>query len=300
MGDYILIEEKIRSVFGMGKKIIQKKRIFGGDINEAYGLCLNDGTKVFLKTNTVEHAGFFTAEQHGLAAIAKTGTISTPAVYGSGIDPEKHCSYLMMEFLESARPAADAWERFAAELSAMHQADTNAFVPGGSYGFWEDNYIGAGRQKNNADQSWVSFYRKCRLQPQIEKASHYFDAKQRKRFGQLLDRLGDYLPEPDHPSLLHGDLWSGNVICGNDGKLWLIDPAVYVGHAEADLAMTELFGGFPALFYECYARQAGLDVGYEQQRDLYQLYHLLNHLNLFGSSYLAAVLNFLHKYGPNT
>ena len=118
----------------------------------------------------------------------------------------------------------------------------------------------------------------------------------RKRITRLLDRLEDFLVEPAHPFLLHGDLWSGNYITGNDGQAWLIDPAVYVGHAEADLAMTELFGGFAPAFYSAYGQVNPLQPGYEQRRDLYNLYHLLNHLNLFGGGYLSAVLRILNRY----
>ena len=113
---------------------------------------------------------------------------------------------------------------------------------------------------------------------------------------KLLDHLEAYLPEPGFPSLLHGDLWGGNYIVGNDGEAWLIDPAAYVGHYEADLAMTELFGGFPQRFYHAYSEVNPIDAGYGERRDLYNLYHLLNHLNLFGGSYFGAVRRVLHAY----
>ena len=102
--------------------------------------------------------------------------------------------------------------------------------------------------------------------------------------------------EPKHPSLLHGDLWSGNIITGNDGKAWLIDPAVYVGHAEADIAMTELFGGFPRAFYDAYKESGMLQPEYGRRRDIYNLYHLLNHLNLFGRTYLSSVRRVIEGY----
>ena len=104
------------------------------------------------------------------------------------------------------------------------------------------------------------------------------------------------MPEPDQPSLLHGDLWSGNYIAGNDGRAWLIDPAVYVGNSEADLAMTELFGRFPQSFYDAYSEVNRIDSGYRERRDFYNLYHLLNHLNLFGPGYLPSVLSVINHY----
>ena len=113
----------------------------------------------------------------------------------------------------------------------------------------------------------------------------------------LMDHLDLYLPEPDRPSVLHGDLWFGNFITGNDGEAWLIDPAVYVGHAEADLAMTELFRGFPRVFYSAYDDVSRIDREYAQRRDLYNLYHVLNHLNLFGGSYLWEVKRILRLFG---
>ena len=112
-----------------------------------------------------------------------------------------------------------------------------------------------------------------------------------------MERADRYLAEPEHPSLLHGDLWAGNYLIDAKGHPWLIDPAAYVGHAEADLAMTELFGGFDRAFYEAYADAAGIDPGYADRRDLYNLYHLLNHLNLFGGGYLNAVRRVLDRYG---
>ncbi len=112
----------------------------------------------------------------------------------------------------------------------------------------------------------------------------------------LLEHTDSILTEPEFPSLLHGDLWAGNVMTGNDGRVWLIDPAAYVGHAEADLAMTELFGGFPQAFYRAYQEALPLQPGYDGRRDFYNLYHLLNHLNLFGVSYLSPVRNVIRKY----
>lgn len=178
----------------------------------------------------------------------------------------------------------------------MHRANTAEFTPGGVYGFCGDNFIGARPQANTAHESWISFFRDCRLEPQFRSAESYFDRGDRKKTGRLLDRLGDFLVEPERPSLLHGDLWSGNFLTGNDGRAWLIDPASYVGHAEADIAMTELFGGFSRTFYDAYKETGLLQPGYGRRRNLYNLYHLLNHLNMFGGSYLFPVKRIIGEY----
>lgn len=291
------LKDALEPLFGENVEIIKKERIFGGDINEAWSLKLNNAETVFMKTNTKENFPFFLAEAAGLSAIAKTGAIGTPRLLGCGIDEgDGGYSFLLLEFMDRGRSKGDYWETFAVELAAMHRAEAVSFVPGGIYGFAKDNYIGAGEQINTAYGSFLDFFRECRLKPQFYRAARYFDEGDVKRINRLLGRLGDFLVEPEHPSLLHGDLWSGNVMRGNDGKAWLIDPAVYVGHAEADIAMTELFGGFPAFFYSAYKEVAPMQPGYEERRDLYNLYHLLNHLNLFGRSYLAPVKRILTKY----
>lgn len=291
------IEQALTSLFGYGVKIAQTDRIFGGDINDSYKLKLTDGTTVFMKKNTLKNAAFFTAEATGLDAIAKTGSIRTPHILCSGTERKNlGYSFLLMEFITEKSRIRDYWEIFAHELAAMHQANTTDFVIGGKYGFVQDNFIGAGHQKNTAQDNWIDFFRICRLEPQFHRASDYFDMADRKRISHLLDHLDHFLVEPEHPSLLHGDLWSGNFITGSDGKAWLIDPAVYVGHAEADLAMTELFGGFSPVFYDAYQEAAHLQPGYHRRRDLYNLYHMLNHLNLFGSSYLSSVKRIIREY----
>lgn len=291
------LESALHSLFGESIKITKKERIAGGDINEACGLYLSDGRRIFMKCNAKKNLSFFTAEAAGLSAIAKTGAIGTPRVLCSGTDQEDGgCSFLLLEFITGAKAVKNYWETFACELAVMHKAETAGLVPGGSYGFAKDNYIGAGKQSNTACDSFVDFFREYRLKPQFNRAAAYFDERDLKNIAGLLERLGDILVEPEHPSLLHGDLWAGNVIRGNDGKAWLIDPAVYVGHREADLAMTELFGGFPAAFYSAYREAAPLQPGYESRRELYNLYHLLNHLNLFGGGYLSSVRGIVARY----
>ncbi len=286
--------DAVRGVFGEEAKICQKKPVSGGDINRAYMLILSDGRKVFMKENAEANLDFFAKEIIGLAAIRESGAISVPEVYAYGVDEGR--SFLMMEAVIPGKRVPDFYEDFGKSLYSMHSSDCGKYSQGGLFGFPCDNYIGAGYQENTPEAKWVDFFRNRRLVPQIRRAEHYFDRSERAAVDRLIGKLDDLLVEPPKPALLHGDLCSGNFIEGSDGRAWLIDPAAYVGHPEADIAMTELFGGFPRSFYEGYYSEAVKASGYEDRRDIYNLYHLLNHLNMFGSSYLGAVLNIVRRY----
>ena len=203
-------------------------------------------------------------------------------------------SFLMMEYMKAAAKIDGYWEVFGRELALLHRVGCSHLAK--RFGFPEDNYIGATPQKNAPMMNWVDFFRERRLLPQIKMAEHYFDANTRGLFTKLSDHLDNYLSEPERPSLIHGDLWSGNASTGPDGKAWIYDPAAYVGHHEAELAMTELFGKNPDEFYRAYNEVYPIDSGYKDRRDLYNLYHLLNHLNLFGGSYLGSVKGILGRY----
>ena len=184
------------------------------------------------------------------------------------------------------------------QLAEMHRTEGASFFKSGNYGFMEDNYIGSSVQKNQPMEKWIDFYRECRLLPQISMAERYLDVSVRKKVEYLLEHLDSYLREPEFPSLLHGDLWGGNMLTGPDGKAWIIDPAVYVGDFEADLAMTQLFGSLPKRFYDAYSEINSIDKhGYFERKKLYDLYHLLNHLNLFGEMYLRSVVEIIEEYG---
>lgn len=280
-------------LFGNSVAITETDRLSGGDINKAYGLTLNTGDKIFMKANAKSNAAFFTAEAAGLSAIASTKAISTPKIICTGTDDGEDVGYsfLLLEFIKSSGKISTYWETFAQELAAMHKADV-----GKEFGFSQDNFIGARPQQNTPAISWISFFRDQRLAPQFEAADSYFSPSDREKITKLLDNMDRFLIEPEQLSLLHGDLWSGNVMCGSDGKAMLIDPACYVGHREADLAMTELFGGFPQSFYDTYKEAFPLQPGYEERRDLYNLYQLLNHLNLFGPTYLEPILSIVGEY----
>ena len=297
MGQELSVDTCIQKLFGESVRIRKQTPVSGGDINATFRLKLSDGRDVFLKTNRTALAGMFAAEAEGLAALGRSGVIPVARVLGYGADPVRDCSWLLLEYIPEGAPSGTFWEDFGRDLALLHQQETSAFVPGGRYGFVRDNYIGRTPQSNAAHDTFISFFREERLLPQFRMAERWFSGAMTARIDRLLARLDGILTEPDAPSLLHGDLWSGNFLIGADGRAALIDPAVYVGCAEADLAMTELFGGFSAHFYAAYQEVFSLAYGYEDRRDLYNLYHLLNHLNLFGSGYLSSVENILKRYG---
>ena len=288
------LKEAVGLAKGKDITVEKKQAVHGGDANDAYRLLLSDGSFLFLKANSISNADFFRAEAEGIAAIKKTGAVRVPDIYATGTDGGY--SFLLMEHIESAWMGQGFWEELGHNLASMHKADTDSFVSAGKYGFNSDNYIGAGKQINTPESSWIEFFSECRLRPQFELAAGYFDSNTIKMANRLLDCLDRFLFEPEAPSLLHGDLWSGNFMSDENGRPMLIDPAVYVGCSEADIAMTELFGGFDKRFYGSYFEEMGQVPGYEDRRDLYNLYHLTNHLNLFGSAYLAAVKRTIEKY----
>ncbi|MBP3853312.1 MAG: fructosamine kinase family protein [Erysipelotrichaceae bacterium] len=292
MTNYSSLQDAINNLFGQETRIESSVRVGGGDINEAHCLFMNNGKKLFMKSNRKENARFFSTEINGLSALRSTHTIRIPRVYGCGTDNQK--AFLLMEYIQEETMDETYWKRFATQLAHMHQADCSQWCSGG-YGFTEDNYIGASVQCNQPDRSWISFFRHQRLKPQIKTSFAYFDERQKKDLHVLLDHLDHYLIEPEYPSLLHGDLWQGNIMASAGSEPWLIDPACYVGHYEADLAMTELFGRFPSVFYDTYQSVCPKQPGYPKRREIYNLYHLLNHLNLFGPSYLSSVLNSLYR-----
>ena len=296
---YTSLAEAVRSICGRQRIITDKSPVFGGDINEAFRLTLDDGTSLFMKSNAPNLLPAFEAEEAGLQAIAGTGAIGTVKVLGIGTDPQGF-SFLLQEFVTPGKKNRDYWERLGAELYAMHRApmpSENSEKNENLFGFGADNFIGSRRQKNTWTDEWIPFFRDCRLRPQLKAAERWLDQRDRKLAGSLLEHLDQYLIEPDAPSLIHGDLWAGNVMTGSDGRAWIIDPAAYYGHPEADLAMTELFGGFSPDFYDSYFACAKMEAGYQDRKDIYNLYHLLNHLNLFGVSYLSSVQRILRRYG---
>ncbi len=293
---YSSVNEAVHGCFGPDTNIEKSSGTIMGGISSVKILSLSNGMTVLLKTNSIRNAGLFDAEEEGLDAIAGTGAIRTPKLYCKGTDSGAGISFLMMEFIETGRPQKDTWTVMGSEYADMHLADATRYVPGGRYGFAHDNYIGSTPQINTPGSSWIDFFRDCRLIPQINMAKHSLSTGDIDNAYRLLERLDDLLTEPEHPSLLHGDMWGGNHLVDTSGRVVLIDPAAYVGHAEADIALTEMFTPLPGDFYDAYHEKIPAQPGYKDRKEIYNLYHWLNHYNLFGGSHLLQVKRILQYF----
>lgn len=240
----------------------------------------------FLKWGRDEVADTFAAEAAGLEALAAADSpLRIPAVIACHPVDEETPGFLVLEWINAGRKGLKFWEAFGEGLAALHEHAADR------YGFERDNFIGQLPQDNTWSTSWPRFFRTRRLEPQVRMARerNRWRARWDAPLETLYRRLPDLLPARPTPSVLHGDLWSGNFMVTALGTAALIDPAVYYGHREADLAMTELFGGFDEAFYQSYRAAAPLEPGYEERRDVYNLYHLINHLNHFGGRYAGSV-----------
>lgn len=273
-------------------QILESRPVGGGDISQAAYLRLADGRQVLVKWHTGSPTGLFTAEQRGLDLLRAANVLRVPKVLAHSENDQGQPAFIVIEWLERGSKTAVAAEALGRGLAALHQVS----VP--SFGLDHDNFIGANPQPNQASDNWVTFFRHQRLafQMKLAEQNRLLPARRARRLETLLTRLGDWLPADPPVSLLHGDLWGGNWLVTTSGEPVLIDPAVYYGHREADLAFTELFGGFPPSFYTAYRQVWPLESGYEERRDLYNLYHLLNHLNLFGEGYGGSVDSILQRY----
>jgi fructosamine-3-kinase len=266
----------------------------GGSISQAVRLKSDRGLYL-LKYGGPARPSFFAAEARGLALLGETHSVRVPTVLAYRDDQAGEAGFMLLEWL-SPPPAPDRQVAAAAlgtALAALHHVTAPA------YGLDHDNYIGATPQSNGWMASWLAFFRERRLrfQATLARRNGRLAGERARRMERLLGRLGDWIDDSaPTPALLHGDLWGGNFIVGPGGAPALIDPAVYYGDREADLAFTSLFGGFPEAFYRAYDAAWPLPAGWQERRDLYNLYHLLNHMNLFGESYGAAVDATLQRY----
>ena len=286
------VEAALSSRVARGVEILEAAPVAGGCIHQTARLSTNMDEDFFLKWSQGASSDVFAAEADGLRALRESTGLTVPEVIDSS-ETSENPAWLLLEHVPQGSPAPDYAEHLGEALAALHEARD------GPYGWHRSNYIGSLRQANTTMHDWPAFWWAMRLEPQLALA---------KDSGRLpgLDRhwvaLESKLPallagaEEDGCSLLHGDLWSGNVYPGPDGGPVLVDPAVYRGHLEVDLAMTELFGGFPEAFYTAYEDRRPLTDGYRDARlHVYQLYPLLVHVNLFGGSYVDGAERALQK-----
>ncbi len=270
-------------------KLLDTQTVSGGSINQAVKLSTDKGD-YFLKWNRDAPDDFFEKEAEGLMHLRTVKSdIIIPEVIEVGRPKKKMPGFLLMEFIKKS-PHGDSFQ-FGAELARLHQTKTETF------GLDEDNYIGSLPQKNHRHERWDSFFIEERINPQLQMAidSGKMDVEILSNWGQLSSQLKDLLP-PCAPSLLHGDLWSGNYMFNEAGKAVLIDPAVYYGHPEMDLAFSKMFGGFSPEFYDGYESVQPLEPGFEDRIDIYNLYPLLVHVNLFGGGYVNQAVQFLKQF----
>ena len=274
-------------------RLIACLEIGGGCIANAARIETTSGP-FFLKYSSQDPGETFEAEAAGLDALrAAESPLLIPQVLAARNRTDQEAGYVLMDWIEQGPPNRLFAERFGTALASLHRSEGPAF------GFHSDNFIGRLPQANAWLDAWPSFFVERRLEPQVRLArdAGRWNASWSRKFARLVSNLRGLLPESPEPSILHGDLWSGNYLTSSTGQAVLIDPAVYHGHREADLAMTELFGRFDSGFYAAYRETWPLEDGYEQRREVYNLYHLINHLNHFGSSYASSVERVLRRFG---
>ena len=274
--------------------------VAGGSIHHAFRVDLAGGRRLFVKAHDAAPRGTFEREAEGLAALAAAGALRTPRDPLPGAPTG--VSFLVMEWIEAGRPGPGFFEDFGRRLARLHRVTAEAGGHGGRFGFARDNWLGATPQPNDWSADWVEFWRRSRLDHQLRlaRASGLSDRTLDRLGDRLMARLGEWIDVPaEPPCLLHGDLWGGNYLADERGEPVLIDPACYYGHREADLAMTRLFGGFAPGFYAAYEEEWPLPPGSAERLAIYELYHLLNHLHLFGRSYRGRAVAILERLvGP--
>ncbi len=274
----------------LGQNIIVKSSRFvsGGCINNTLMLDTDQGP-FFIKWNDDADNDLFEKEVKGLELLIQQEILNLPNVLGTGRVGMKN--YLLLNYIQKSAPKSYFWEEFGQSLAKLHQVTSNHF------GLSHNNYIGRLPQNNEHMDDWIDFFINKRLEVQLGLAIYNgnIDAEFAKKFRLIYAQLPGLLPK-EPPALLHGDLWSGNFMSGNKGLPYLFDPAVYYGHREIELAFTRLFGGFDLAFYRSYHETFPLEAGFEERLDIYNLYPLLVHVNLFGTSYLSGINQTLRRF----
>jgi fructosamine-3-kinase len=270
-------------------QITETSELFGGSINKAFALTTGNG-RYFIKYNSASaFPGMFSTEISDLNLLAGTKTIDTPKVIGTGETGEY--AFLLLKYIESGAPESNFWHEFGIRLSDLHR---NTAV---HFGLGYDNYIGSLPQHNTPDPDFFSFFISQRIEPQVKDARNKGALSQSdmRYFDSFFKTLHNIIPV-EKPALIHGDLWSGNYMVSSEGLPYLIDPAAYYGHRESDIAMTQLFGGFQPEFYHAYNQAWPMEKDWQKRTDIFNLYPLLVHVNLFGGSYVAQVLRIIRQF----
>ncbi|MCZ6702597.1 MAG: fructosamine kinase family protein [Ignavibacteria bacterium] len=283
------IKTKLENV--LGSEIIQSHSLSGGCISTAYKIKVTGGDNFFLKINSITGNDMFIKEAHGLLELSKADVIKIPEVISYDND------YILLELIIPGSKIKNFSEDFGRKFAYLHKFNNDYF------GFYEDNYIGSHPQLNIVNENkiinWTEFYFNNRILYQYKLAEKSGNSTEelRKAISLLENKIENIvIDNGEKPSLLHGDLWGGNYLVDEDGFACLIDPAVYYGNREADLAMTKLFGGFDSKFYQAYNETYPLPDGYNYRENIYKLYHVLNHLNLFGGGYYSQAMNLINYY----
>jgi len=281
------VEISLQSQFGF--KVHSYHPASGGCINSGGTIDTNKGL-FFIKWNSSDkYPGMFEKEAQGLETLDSSGALRVPKVVGVGSEAEY--AYLLLENVVAKTKSERYWEEAGSSLAGLHR------VEGDSFGLNHDNYIGSLSQKNTKIEKWTDFFIQQRLDVQLRLAvsNGFLNAQDVSRFERLYSLLPEIMPD-GVPSLLHGDLWGGNLIVDERGMPCFIDPAVYYGNREIELAFTKLFGGFASEFYDSYNVEYVLEPGFDQRVDLYNMYPLLVHVNLFGGGYVSSVRSNLKRY----
>ncbi len=278
-------------------EIERQVKCTGSEFNFISGGCINNGGalatsagKFFLKWNSAnKFPGMFSAEADGLMLLQSTRAVRIPNVICAGTADA--FQFLLLEFISPATRGKNYWKKLGEQLATLHKHSATSF------GLDHNNYIGSLPQINSKHSDWSAFFVNERLKPQVALALQdgKIPAETAAKFDRLFGKIETFLPE-EKPSMLHGDLWSGNLIVDERGDPCLIDPAVYYGNREAEISFTQLFGGFENAFYESYNTNFPLEKGFRERVDLYNLYPLLVHVNLFGGGYIRQVVSILNHY----
>ncbi|MBE0662350.1 MAG: fructosamine kinase family protein [Bacteroidales bacterium] len=283
------IQQTINAITGTPTKVISLDAVSGGDINQAFRVRTQSGL-YFLKYNdAVRFPGMFETEALGLKLLKRLNAPRVPKALAHG-ESENH-SWLLLEFIEQGSYGKNFWDGFGLLLAQLHKNSNESF------GLDHDNYIGSLPQSNKKHTTWNEFFIEERLEKQLEMARNkgLVDNNLMRSFNRLFKEIPSIFPS-EPPALVHGDLWSGNFMCDANGNPCIIDPAVYFGFREMDIAMSKLFSGFESHFYEAYHDAFPMAPGWQSRIEICNLYPLLVHVNLFGGGYLGSVKSVVTRY----